>query len=172
MAEPTRRGVIAGAGAALIGGRVAHATSEPIEIEWRDLVPEDDRGTFYDDLAARFGIVQHGDLTTGFEQETNASVTTEYDGKQVRLPGFMVPLDYEGYGVTAFLLVPYVGACIHVPPPPPNQIVYVTAREPYEVTGYFAPVWVRGTISTTALSTDLASIGYSMDADRIEPYEE
>ncbi len=172
MAGPTRRSLMAGGSLALLGGGLARAASEPIEIEWRDLVPEAERGTLYDDMAARMGIIEHGELSTGFEQDTNASVTTEYNGRRVRIPGFMVPLDYEGMGVTNFLLVPYVGACIHVPPPPPNQIVYVRAAEPYEVTGYFEPIWVVGTISTTALSTDLAAIGYSLEADQIEPYEE
>jgi hypothetical protein len=47
------------------------------------------------------------------------------DGKNVRIPGFMVPLEDNSQAVTEFLLVPSPQACIHVPPPPPNQMVLV-----------------------------------------------
>ena len=43
------------------------------------------------------------------------------DGKSVRIPGYVLPLEFEDTGVTAFLLVPYVGACIHAPPPLPTR---------------------------------------------------
>jgi hypothetical protein len=48
------------------------------------------------------------------------------DGKTVKIPGYIVPLDHIGFGVVEFMLVPFIGACIHVPPPPPNQLIYVT----------------------------------------------
>jgi len=56
------------------------------------------------------------------------------------LLGFILPIDYSGTGVTAFILVPYVGACVHVPPPPANQLVFVTTPEPYETKGLFEAV--------------------------------
>ncbi len=68
------------------------------------------------------------------------------DGKIVKIPGYIVPLDYSGTGVTEFMLVPYVGACIHVPPPPPNQLVYVTTDKPWDTMTLWEPVWVTGEI--------------------------
>ncbi|CAN0590062.1 unnamed protein product, partial [Ectocarpus sp. 12 AP-2014] len=65
---------------------------------------------------------------------------------------------------------PYVGACIHVPPPPPNQLVLVTTDRPYENDGLFEPVVVTGMFGTAHTSTQLAEIGYALSADRIEPY--
>jgi hypothetical protein len=73
--------------------------------------------------------------------------------------------------VTAFILVPYVGACIHVPPPPANQLVFVTSEEPYESQGLFEAVWVTGLFSTGTTDTALAEIGYAMAAQEIESYE-
>ena len=55
----------------------------------------------------------------------------------VALPGFVLPLEYEGKKVAEFLLVARVGACIHTPPPPPNQIVHVVAETPFESKGLF-----------------------------------
>ena len=78
------------------------------------------------------------------EAVRSAPVVVELDGQQVRLPGFMVPIDFEGAETSEFLLVPYFGACIHVPPPPSNQIVYVKTVAGYPMKELFDPVWVTG----------------------------
>ena len=97
-------------------------------------------------------------------------VRTEWNNQIVRLPGFIVPIDYSGTGVTAFILVPYVGACVHVPPPPANQLVFVTTNDPYEGTGLFEAVNVTGMFGTASMSTQLADIAYALSADQIEHY--
>ena len=94
----------------------------------------------------------------------------DWNGRIVRLSGFVIPLDQDGTGVRVFMLVPYVGACIHVPPPPANQLVLVTSERPYEVEGLFAPVTVTGMFGAAATSTRLAEVGYALSADRIEAY--
>lgn len=58
-----------------------------------------------------------------------------------------------------------------VPPPPPNQIVYVTSETPYMVEGLFEPVWVTGVIGTSTVSTQLADVGYALVASSVDPYE-
>ena len=75
-----------------------------------------------------------------------------------------------GTAMTTALLVPYVGACIHVPPPPPNQLVLVSTNMPYESKGLFEPVNVTGVFGTSAAETQLAQVGYALSADLIEPY--
>ena len=159
---------LAALGASVAGIGHARAGETPIELEWSDLVPNGG-GKAYEALR-NLGVVQHGELSTPFDQETDAEVTDKYDGQLVRIPGYLVPLDFEGTGVTAALLVPYVGACIHVPPPPPNQLIYVTTSEPYESAGLFEPVFVTGIIGAGATATQLAEIGYALSADTIEPY--
>jgi hypothetical protein len=146
----------------------APALAEPIEIDWGQLIPGNEAMTAAD---VPMGIIEHGALAEDAYGNEYA-VTTAFNGKQIRMPGFVVPLDYAGTEVQEFLLVPYVGACIHVPPPPPNQIVFVTAREPVEITGMFDAVWVTGTLNTLQTSTELAEIGYRLVADEVEPYEE
>ncbi|MEL6104153.1 MAG: DUF3299 domain-containing protein [Pseudomonadota bacterium] len=140
-----------------------------IELEWDDLIPEGKSGVLLDKLR-QMGVVRHGQLSTGFEQEEARAVTDAYNGEIVRLPGFVVPLDFSGTGVTAFILAPFVGACIHVPPPPANQLVLVTTEEPYEYDGLFEPVYVTGMFGTAATGTALAEIGYAMSAEKIVPY--
>ena len=96
----------------------------------------------------------------------------ELDGKRVRIPGFVVPLDMEATRISELLLVPYYGACIHVPPPPTNQTVFVTLppEQPFEGQ-MFDTVWVTGTLKVTPTSSELADAGYRIDATAIAPYE-
>jgi hypothetical protein len=93
-------------------------------------------------------------------------------GKAIRIPGFMVPLEFGDKAVTEFLLVPYFGACIHVPPPPANQIIQVHATDPYATESYMDAVWVEGRIELAESSTELGDSGYRLQATRVEPYEE
>ena len=92
--------------------------------------------------------------------DSRRAVVAELDGKRVHIGGYVVPLDFEATRVKEFLLVPFVGACIHVPPPPANQIVYVKVGEGLRREGTFDPVWVTGTMKTPAF-TGLADAGYS-----------
>ncbi|EGV19504.1 DUF3299 domain-containing protein [Thiocapsa marina] len=102
----------------------------------------------------------------------DAPVVEELDGLRVRLPGFVVPLELDAQKMSEFLLVPYYGACIHVPPPPANQTVHVVAPEGREYVGeLFDTVWVTGTLRVIRSSSELADAGYRIDLTEIEPYD-
>ena len=100
------------------------------------------------------------------------AVVKDLDGKRVRIGGYVVPLDFEATNVKEFLLVPFVGACIHVPPPPPNQIIYVKTAKGFDVEGSFDPVYVTGTLKVASQYTGLAETGYAIDADKVETRKE
>lgn len=112
--------------------------------------------------------------------ERGRTVNPLLNGQIVRLPGYLLPLEFSGKQVSEFLLVPWVGACIHTPPPPPNQIVHVKPEKPVEMSGMFAPVWVTGKMTTGAIKKSLSlvdgsadiDVGYSLRASRVEPYKE
>lgn len=97
------------------------------------------------------------------------AVVPELDGQNVSIGGYVVPLDFDATTVKEFLLVPFVGACIHVPPPPANQIIYVKTDKGFEVGGMSDPVTVTGKIKTTVAFTGLADAGYTLDAETVEP---
>jgi hypothetical protein len=95
------------------------------------------------------------------------------DGKRVKVPGFVVPLEDFAQEGNEFLLVPYFGACVHVPPPPPNQIVYVKMGGGKNVrTGWWEPVWMEGTLRIRTVESVYGSVGFQMVGLRIAPYEE
>lgn len=99
----------------------------------------------------------------------NAPVRPELDGLRVRLPGYVVPLEYSTGALREFLLVPYFGACIHTPPPPANQIIQVSSAKRQSLQTMDA-VWVVGTLRVARSDTRMGISGYSLQATRIEPY--
>ena len=161
-----RRAVLAGFGAFGLAPNLARA-DDFIDLEWTDLLPKGET-TLPPSLQS---LLPHDEsaMATSSQPVSNG-VRTDWNGETVRLPGFIVPIDYSGTGVTAFILVPFVGACVHVPPPPANQLVFVTTETPYESSGLYEPVNVIGMVGTSSLSTQLADIAYALSADRIEPY--
>lgn len=168
MMTLSRRRALAGLTAFTAAPKLAGpaSASEVIDLNWPDLVPAD--GTALPEQLS--GLLQHGDADDAARTVVTQGVRDDWNGQTVRMPGYIVPLDFSGTGVTEFLLVPYVGACIHVPPPPPNQLVFVTTEDPYESSGLFEAVYVTGMFGTAATSTQLAEIGYALSADRIDPY--
>jgi hypothetical protein len=162
------------------------AAEPPKELKWSHLVPPAPPAPPKSFLAARPpGLSGPGNPHDGApaailppegrwmsgpitQSEAPAPVVTALDGKRVRIGGYVVSLDFDATRVKEFLLVPFVGACIHVPPPPANQIVYVRSAQGFDVKGLFEPVWVTGTLKVTAAFTGLAEAGYSLEADKVE----
>jgi len=113
-------------------------------------------------------------------EKENAKVNPELDGKSIRMPGYVLPLQSEGGKVFEFMLVPYVGACVHTPPPPQNQLVYVKSNKGFPSEDLYTPVWVEGIMSTKQASYDLSyrdgnrdvEAGYTLDSELVEVYEQ
>jgi len=102
----------------------------------------------------------------------NAPVVQSLSNKVVKLSGFLVTLEGDGKAVSEFLLVPYFGACIHVPPPPSNQVVLVrTGNRPFKVNQMFDMVSVTGTLRTERARNDLASASYVIEATQVEVHK-
>ncbi|SOH94403.1 hypothetical protein SAMN06273572_104101 [Monaibacterium marinum] len=161
-----RRLLMAGMGALALIPQIARA-QDYIDLSWSDLVPEGQPAL----PPALQSLIDHDQAPMNTQQPRSTGVRNEWNGQIVRLPGFIVPIEYSGTGVTAFILVPFVGACVHVPPPPANQLVFVTTERPYQSEGLFEPVSVTGMFGVSSMSTELAEIGYALSADLITPYQ-
>ena len=132
------------------------------ELTWDDLIPASEATEQPGDYS--FDPFAMPAFPTGVVEELN--------GVLVKIPGFVVPLEVSAEGkVSEFLLVPYFGACIHYPPPPANQIVYITAEEPMDLESTWEPIWATGELRTEFRESDLAYSGYTMAAQAIEIYE-
>lgn len=159
------------------GQEMAAAASTAQELDWDTLIPEDWQP---DTLLDQYNVDSLGDEDPRPQELmdklkklwADAPVVPELDGRLVRLPGFLVPLDAEAERISEFLLVPYYGACIHVPPPPANQTVSVKLPpEQAFAADVFDTVWVTGTLRVTPTNSDLADAGYRIDATAVAPYE-
>lgn len=92
------------------------------------------------------------------------------DGQDVKIPGFMVPLEDEQQKVTEFLLVPTPQACIHVPPPPPNQMIYVKMKTGVE-SRPGAPIWVYGRFRISTTQSQYGEVSFEMTGEEVEDYK-
>ncbi|KPA23143.1 hypothetical protein shim_14380 [Shimia sp. SK013] len=124
-------------------------------------------------FAERLRIME---LRTREATDPNAEIV----GRNIRIPGYLLPLDIKDGRAVEFLLVPTVGACIHTPPPPANQIVHVSYPQGFEASGLYAPIWISGQIKSDPQEKSLwmvdgnasVNITYTMDAAVVEPYSE
>jgi hypothetical protein len=95
------------------------------------------------------------------------------DKKTVAVPGFMVPLEDDADQVTEFLLVPFAGACIHVPPPPPNQMIYIKLKNNGKARMSFTdPILVTGQLHVSTVDSPYGDVSFSMDGDSVGPYDQ
>jgi len=101
-----------------------------------------------------------------------APVEPSLDGKQISIPGYVVPLEFDGATkLKEFLLVPYMGACIHTPPPPANQVVYAESDKTITIKSMYHPILLTGTIKTETVQKDIAEAGYRLEVQKVELYE-
>lgn len=159
--------VIAGLLLSLAG--TAHGEEQWRELDWLELMPEEDLR-----LLESLPEVNHeGDGPVTLPDEIlTGRVVPEMDGTRARIPGFVVPLKTVGdQRIVEFFLVPYYGACIHVPPPPPNQIIHVTYKPGFTLDALWEPVWVQGTLKTEFVENDLGAASYTLVSEEVEPYE-
>lgn len=151
----------------LLLSAVAFAAKEaPRELDWLELMPKDEV-----EALQQVPTVDHSGM---FKMEQQGSFRTipELDKTYVKLPGYIVPVDVDdNQKMSSFFLVPYFGACIHVPPPPPNQIVYVTLMEPIDVTDIYDAFWIEGMLHVESVQKEIAASAYVIKADKVTLYE-
>ncbi len=104
----------------------------------------------------------------------SAPIVPELNGQYIKLAGFIVPLefDFDNGTFNEFLLAPYFGACIHVPPPPSNQMVYVSSNKPLKQKWLDNAVWIEGTITTESINNEYGTASYSMKEVKLDIYDE
>lgn len=153
------------------------ALAEDLRIlSWEEMIPEGapppPPPVAFHDLSQLADALAAESAPAATQQSPAAPVVQALHGQRVQLPGYVVPLEIDAAGlVREFLLVPYFGACIHVPPPPSNQIVHVRSEQGLPLDDLWQPFWIEGALRVEASSSELAEAGYRMQAQRIRPYE-
>ena len=172
-------------------------SAEVTEITWEDLMPEGEDElleTLYVEFYQEFernlvrnstplsqattqetdvsSLISEGSAADTMEQIGTFNVVKDFDGKRIRVPGYVVPFDFNADAEhKEFLLVPYFGACLHTPPPPPNQIIFVRSDVAAKIENIEEPVWLEGTLTTGEFLNDLGNSAYELNLTKLEPYE-
>lgn len=90
---------------------------------------------------------------------------------EVSIKGFFLPMEFdEQRRVIEFLLVPYIPSCMHVPPPPPNQIIHVKLNEGKMIENPFLPIEVVGHLKVAEGNyyEDQMTTSYEMEVRSLE----
>lgn len=179
------------------GDENSNLDNQPVEYNWEDESWEDgswdednwdidtsnDTNEISSDVANAISnaimIRDQPDIARAYDAALiSTKVRPEFNNSNIRLAGFIVPLEFDDNQIIKeFFLVPYFGACIHLPPPPPNQIIHVTVDTTYIKQGFhleqlYEPVWVSGQLKTELLEKSMATSAYSLSAHAIAPYSE
>ncbi|MBT0957540.1 DUF3299 domain-containing protein [Alphaproteobacteria bacterium KMM 3653] len=162
----TRRSTLSLLSAAALTPRAAFAASA-VEIMWEDLIPP---GVPYSEIIGEGELDEINDTWNPIYDENGVKFNPNLDGAYIRMPGYVIPLDVSAEGVTRFILAPYVGACIHTPPPPANQLVMVDTVNPWPGDALWDPVWVTGRMQANLQSTELGQTGYHITATSMTVY--
>lgn len=162
----SRRKLITTALASTASPQAAFART-PTEIMWDDLIPP---GVPYSEVIAEGEMDVLKDIWRPIFDANATKLNPALDGAYIKMPGYIIPIDLSNDGLTSFILVPYVGACIHTPPPPPNQLVFVTTKTPWPNTDLWEAVWVTGQMKNEIQSKEIAETGYILEADEMEVF--
>ncbi|MEZ5997120.1 MAG: DUF3299 domain-containing protein [Hyphomonas sp.] len=144
-------------------------------IGWEDLMPEGEEERLQEMYAAQMAAmysIAEGSAGDAPVQIGSFNTVDTHDGDKIRIPGYTVPFSYDAKAeISEFLLVPYYGACIHAPPPPPNQTIFVRIADPIPLRQLPQAVWVEGTLHAQRQDSDLADAAYIIDMTYLEKYQ-
>jgi len=149
-----------------------------LSVGWEDLMPEGEEERLAQMYQSQMAtLYSSAPIAEGSAADTSVQIGTfntvdALNGVKVRIPGYTVPFEYGSKAeITEFLLVPYFGACIHSPPPPPNQTIFVRTDTPIKLKDLAQAVWIEGTMLTQTQNSDLADAAYTIEMTSIEKYE-
>ena len=144
--------------------------NEAVDVSWLDLVPQEDL-----DAMETMPEISHEnpfDRANLPEVLFSTSVVDTYEQQNIRIAGYMVPLETDEKGdITEFFFAPYMGACVHVPPPAPNQLIHVKFPEGAEIEGIWYPFEIEGVLSIETFDNGLGAASYSLQATKVKAYE-
>lgn len=158
------------------------------ELEWEQLIPQSvldillnppsyvtevEDGSLEDQISSQIKSAVDGAKDDVYQQALiSTEVVPELNNQAVKIPGFIVPLEFDDdQTITQFFLVPFFGACIHVPPPPPNQIIFVSYPQGLKLSALYDPFWIYGNLKTGLVENDMATAAYTMEMKFFEAYD-
>ena len=175
-------------GFGMSGLSAAYAAEEAKELHWDELMPKDwNPNSVFDKFSNEEFAAMSDEQFYALQAEAqkmldDAPTVDALDGQQVRIPGYLLPLEFDEEKIKEFLLVPYFGACTHTPPPPANQIIHGKLQSEFTMNEIYEPVWISGKLKILRSQSKLGeagisqtidvNTGYTMEVDEITPYQD
>ena len=158
-------------------------------IEWTRLMPAEDLaillnppdaileiedGMREDDISTLDALGASDPDVARYQAALRSSTTNkDFDQKTIGIPGFIVPItSNEDQLVTEFFIVPYFGACLHLPPPPPNQIIFGRFKEGVAIETLYDPFWFEGKLIIAYTHNAMGASAYTMEVHTLRLYDE
>ena len=149
-----------------------------LEVDWVDLLSKADLDAImnppeltHDGYGWQDQLVESGEGEDYLKAMQSSDVDPDLVNKRSLIPGFIVPTTYnDERKVTEFFLVPFFGACIHLPPPPPNQIIYVTYERGVQLDNFYDAHVVNGMLTSEMVENELATSAYRLEAEGVSLY--
>jgi len=163
--------------------------SDYVETNWIDLIPQEDLDALLNPPSYLDDIVDGSDEDTFDQKPQNESdsiddyryqqalisrkIQNKFNNTPIKIPAFIVPLEFDDdQNVTQFFMVPFFGACLHLPPPPPNQTIFVDYPQGLKLESTYDAYWISGIITTSIVENDMATAAYAIEMHDIEIYTE
>jgi len=163
--------------------------SEYVETNWLDLIPKEDLDALLNPPEYLNDIIDGSEediLDTPVKNESESiddyrykqalisrNIQEKVNNTAIRIPAFIVPLEFDDdQNITQFFMVPFFGACLHLPPPPPNQTIFVDYPQGLKLESTYDAYWVSGIITTSVVENDMATSAYAIEMHDIEMYTE
>ena len=158
-----------------------------MQAEWTDLLPEDDLDallnppSYLDEIAdgsaedVLSNTLKNEATDIGDDRYQQALTSTKVkevvNNAPIKIPAFIVPLEFDDdQNVITFFMVPFFGACLHLPPPTPNQTIFVHYPQGLKLESLYDPYWISGIIKTSLVESDTATAAYTMEMHAFELY--
>ena len=154
------------------------AETEKTPISWSDLLPQDEREALEDykepseeEFIRQITEAMQAATDRSYRPPPSVNIVEELVGRAISIPGFIVPIDInEDKTIRSYFLVPYYGACIHYPPPPPNQMIFVELIDGFSELDIRQPYTIEGFLGNELFEDPLGTSAYVLDAVRIEKF--
>lgn len=154
-------------------GALAARAQETVDLGWIELLPGDG------DVALPIPLEDHdegGDAL--LINDGDVPIRETLDGMKVRMVGYVTPISFapgsRAMKVDTFLLAPFTGACVHVPPPPANQLVLGHFEQGIDLATRLSldPVMVVGILTAEKTNVDVTVAGYQMNVESMEYFSD
>ena len=157
------------AGSAFTLGTLTLRAQDIRDFGWIELLPNDGS------VARPVPLEEHDEGGNALLiNDGDVPIRDDIDGLVVRMVGYVTPIGFKPgsrmMSVDTFLLAPFTGACVHVPPPPANQLILGHFAEGIDLATRLSldPVMVVGTLRAEKVNVDVTVAGYQLEVTSME----